>query len=551
MTLKRQQTPLDRVYHFEQESPDKVFMRQPHKGEWLEWNWKKFGREVRTLAASIKQMNLPPQSKIALLSKNCSHWIITDLAIWMSGHISVPIYPTLTGKGINDILEHSESALLFVGKLDEWSSQKSGITSTIPKVSFPLWDHEGNTSWDEFIKGNKPLTDNPNRELDEVATIIYTSGTTGQPKGVVHSFQSFVFVAEDVLIGELALTQADSFFSYLPLSHVAERLLVELGGIYCGGLISFCESLELFKDNLVESSPTVFLGVPRIWAKFQLGVLAKVPSKKLKLLLSIPLLKQIIRKKIVGQLGLINVRHAVTGAAPISIDLLEWYKKLGITIQEVYGMTENLAYSHYSFKDDIKYGYVGKIWPGMEAKIAENGEILVKSKANMLGYYKMPELSKEVLPDDGFLHTGDKGEIDSEGHLKITGRIKDLFKTSKGKYVSPAPIEILLGKASFIEQVCVIGNGLPSCLALVVLSEIGKELDSASLENQCQEIINEVNSKIEKHEMIKKIVIVNDEWSVETDILTPTMKIKRQVVEQKYSNNFETWSENQDTIIRC
>jgi long-subunit acyl-CoA synthetase (AMP-forming) len=227
-------------------------------------------------------MNLPPKSNIAILSKNCAHWIITDLAIWMAGHVSVPLYPTLSAETIQYVLEHSEAKLIFIGKLDSWKSQKSGVPDSIKKVQYPFWKNEGCISWEEFLGNNPPLKENIKANPQDICTIIYTSGTTGNPKGVVHSFNSATTHIRQALT-KLKLTQEDRFFSYLPLSHVAERLLVEMGSLYSGGTVYFAESLDSFKENLVYSKPTIFLAVPRIWLKFQQGILGKLNQKKLNL----------------------------------------------------------------------------------------------------------------------------------------------------------------------------------------------------------------------------------------------------------------------------
>jgi len=371
-------------------------------------------------------MDLPEKSNIALMSKNCAHWIITDLAIWMSGHISVPLYPTLTTESINQILEHSEAKLFFVGKMDDWASQRDGLLD-VPRIDFPFWPNEGCTSWKEFIGTQTPLEQVHHAAPNDIATIIYTSGTTGMPKGVVHTHASVAWPAREAL-KQVGLDR-ERFISYLPLSHVAERLLIEMGSIFCAGEVYFAESLDTFKDNLVEASPTVFLAVPRIWTKFQLGVLAKLPAKKLNLLLSIPVVKGLIRKKIKAGLGLTECKIALTGAAPISADLLEFFKKLDIEIMEVYGMTENFCVATFNFPGQIKFGSVGVNWDKAEIKIDDNGEILTKSPATMVGYYKEPGKTAEVITEDGWLRTGDEGKITDSGHLYITGRVKDLFKT--------------------------------------------------------------------------------------------------------------------------
>ena len=297
---------------------------------------------------------------------------MTDLAIMMSGHVSVPLYPNLSAETLNKILLHSETQLLFVGKLDEFGKMKSGIPERMSCITYPFYS-EDYPKWNELTKDVNPLEENIVREEQELATIIYTSGTTGDPKGVMHKFFNFGFATTNA-VQALPLKE-ESFFSYLPLCHIAERLLVEMGSIYTGGKVYFAESLDTFASNLAEASPSVFLGVPRIWTKFQQGILSKLPQNKLNILLSIPLVSSLIKKKIQKGLGLSKANNIFTGAAPTPAPLIKWFERLGITIQEAYAMTENTCYSHVSFKNKIKIGSVGQALPYCEVKLSEVNEL--------------------------------------------------------------------------------------------------------------------------------------------------------------------------------
>ncbi|MDC3104016.1 AMP-binding protein, partial [Flavobacteriales bacterium] len=432
-------SPLEMFYHWEKVTPNKLYMRQPINGEWHHWTWSETSTQVRKMAAYLKSLDFPANSKIATLSKNCAHWIISDLAIMMAGHVSVPLYPNLKAQSLTQILEHSEAKLLFVGKLDDFESMRPGVSKDLPCIAFPFYSEEGYLVWDDLIKDIEPMTENVVRDPNELATIIYTSGTTGMPKGVMHKFYNFSFATSNA-VPLLGLVTEERFFSYLPLCHIAERLLVEMGSLYSGGMVSFAENLDTFAQNLADTKPTAFLGVPRIWTKFQQGILGKLPQKKLNVLLSIPLVSLLIKKKIKSGLGLQEARNIFTGAAPTPVSTLKWFERLGIPIQEAYAMTENCCYSHVTLNDGIKFGSVGKALPHCEVKLSEENEILIKHVALMDGYYKEDKQTQGTIKD-GWLHTGDEGHIDAEGYLKITGRVKDLFKTSKAKYVAPAPIE--------------------------------------------------------------------------------------------------------------
>ncbi|MGK5092931.1 AMP-binding protein [Deltaproteobacteria bacterium TL4] len=544
---KKYKLPLEMFYHWEKTIPNNIYFRQPIEGIQQIYNWAYVGDQVRRMASYLKSLNLPENSNIGIFSKNCAHWIMADLAIWMSGNVSVPLYPNLGTETINHVLTHSEAKVLFVGKLDGWKEMKPGVPKGLPCIGFPYGTTPEFETWNDIVAKNEPMQESPIRSKDEVATIIYTSGTTGKPKGVVHKFHSFSYAMTNYL-SILKIDTTDSFFSYLPLSHVAERLLAETGSLYSGGKVSFAESLDTFAENLKEASPTVFLGVPRIWTKFQLGILGKLPQHKLDKLLGIPVVNKLIKKKLHGALGLGRVRYTATGAAPMPDSLLTWYATLGFEILEAYSMTENFAYSHLTYPGKRKVGCVGQPLPNVEYKITEEGELLVKNEALMEGYYKQPKETKEAFID-GFLRTGDMGEVDRAGYLKITGRVKDLFKTSKGKYVVPSPIEKRFAESSSIEQICVGGVSLAQPIALVVLSEMGQAKSKAELTTEFQALLKKINPELDSHERLHRLVVVKEPWSVENDILTPTMKIKRNVIENTYKDKMNAWYEDKATVV--
>tara|TARA_B100001142_G_scaffold102801_1_gene104907 strand:- start:17 stop:1648 length:1632 start_codon:yes stop_codon:yes gene_type:complete len=532
-------SPLEMLYKWEQEKPNEVYLTQPIDGVWHNWTWKEVGQEVRKMAAYLKSLDLPRESKIGILSKNCAHWIMSDLAIMMAEYVSVPLYPNLNAETLERILEHSETKVLFVGKLDNYDSMKEGVSSDLICITYPFYSEDYKT-WDDLTHNINPLSGNITRNEMELASIIYTSGTTGKPKGVMHKFYNFSFATTNA-IKALSLGK-ETFFSYLPLCHIAERLLVMMGSLYTGGRVSFAESLETFSDNLSEASPSVFLGVPRIWIKFQQGILQKIPQNKLNILLSIPFVSSLIKKKIQKGLGLSHAEHVFTGAAPTSTSIIKWFERLGIKIQEAYAMTENTCYSHVSFKSKIKIGSVGQPLPFCKVRLSEKNEILVKHKALMDGYYKDEvETRKTII--DGWLHTGDEGYIDSSGFLKITGRVKDIFKTQKGKYVAPSPIEMKLVANKNLEQICVVGSGLPQPIALAVLSARGQNKAKEDLIKSLERSMNIVNQKFDQHERLHNIIILHDSWTIENQLLTPTMKIKRNAIEKKYKDAYSSWYE--------
>lgn len=541
--------PLDVFYEREARHPRQRFLVQPIGGGQVETlTWADVGHQARCAAHWLRARELPQGSHIALISKNCAHWIIADLAIWMAGHVSVPLYPNLTAESVNQVLTHSESVLAFIGKLDDWPGMSIGVPADLPTISLPLHPPgEFDFSWDDLQKSS-PIQDDPRPAAEQLATIIYTSGTTGLPKGVMHSFANLGFATTrgTQLFG---LNEQDRLLSYLPLCHVAERMFVELASIYTGQTVFFAESLDTFITDLRRARPTAMFGVPRIWTKFQMGVYGKIPAKRLDFLLGLPFIGKRVGHKVLAGLGLDALRVALSGAAPVPQTLLSWYQKLGLDVLEVYGMTESCGYSHICLPGQYKQGWIGKPCPEVEVRIDESGEVQVRSQANMLGYFKEPQKTAETLTEDGFLRTGDKGEQDAEGRLRLTGRLKEIFKTSKGKYVAPAPIENRLAVHSRIEQVCVVGDGLSAPLGLCVLSTVNQEEGRASLHSSLEKLLEEVNAVLDKHERLRRLVVVKDSWAVENGFLTPTLKIKRNVIEDTYGARFEEWSARSEAVL--
>lgn len=545
--MSNQKTPLDFFYHWEKEAPDHPFLRQPVGGRWMAYSYKEAGIEIRKVAAWLTSLSLPPQSNVAIFSKNCAHWLMTDLAIMMAGHVSVPIYPTLTAPAIRHLLEHSESKVIFIGKLDQYEQQKPGMPAGLIQASFPHYGVPVENQWSEILEKFEATTGESRPAPDALATIMYSSGTTGFPKGVMLTHGAFGFVGERVW-KYLKMDAHQRYFSYLPLSHIAERGLLEMSALASGSTISFAESLDTFAANLQQEEPTIFGGVPRIWAKFQEGVLAKLPQKKLDVLLRIPLVNTVIKHSIRKKLGMRKAKIMVSGAAPIPVNLIHWYKRLGMELGEMFGLTENTAYSHANY-DGIKIGTVGKLWPDAEMKLSEEGEILIKHKALMLGYYKDPETTASTFTSDGFLRTGDKGVVDSDGFLTVTGRIKDQFKTDKGKFIAPAPIELALLANTDIEQVCVVGMGIPQPIALVVPSAQGQTKDRRVFEVSVAETLRAVNKRLESYEKLQALVVMKTGWTIENGLLTPSMKVKRSEVERIHLQHYPRWYAENTPVV--
>lgn len=555
-TATTPRSPLAMLYQWEKTQADVINLTQPiGGGKVVEYTWAQSVGQARRMAAYLRSLNLPPRSNIALLAKNSAHWMICDWAIWMAGHVSVPLYPTLNAETVRYILEHSESKLLFIGRLEEWNDMKPGVPAGLPIVRLPLSpESPGALNWDDIVAKTTPIADNPDFPLDSLATIVYTSGSTGLPKGVMLSFNAF-YVDGALMDGMFPTGPDDRMLSYLPLAHVAERMIVENNAVYHGFHVYFADTLKTFVDDLRRARPTLFFSVPRLWTKFQQGVCEKLPIEKQRLLFRIPFLGRRVKRKILEQLGLQDVRVAFTGAAPLPPESVAWYRSLGLELLEAYGMSENSAYSHMTRPGNARVGYVGPPNPGVECRIdPDSGEVLVKSPAQMTGYYKEPAKTAECYTADGFFKTGDMGEVDEQNRLRITGRVKDLFKISKGKYVAPVPIENKLGAHPKIEVVCVGGANQPATFALVILAEdlrrsLAKGGDPAPISAEMEALMNSVNATLDPHEQMQCVVVIREPWTIDNGMLTPTMKIRRNVIEKHYEPQVEGWFASRKTVI--
>ncbi len=557
-TVAADMLALQRLYHWEKSARDRTTLTQPMGGGVLrDFTWGQVADEVRRMAAHLQAQGWEPGSKVAILSKNCAWWLMSDLAIWMAGHVSVPLYPTLAPATIRQILTHSDAKACFVGKLDGWDGMKAGVPEGLPCISYPLSPadalqrYEG---WDAICARTPPLAGQPVRAADELATLIYTSGTTGKPKGVMHSFGHFAW-ALDAGLKRIPMGPDDRMLSYLPLAHVVERVLVEHGWLTQGMRVYFAESLETFNADVQRARPTIFFSVPRLWVKFQHGVHHKMPEAKLARLLSIPLIGGLVRRKVQKALGLDQCRFAAGGAAPMPVALLAWYRRLGLPVNEGYGMTENLALSHLTLPGRNQEGTVGPAYEGVEARVDPvSGEVQMRSQAVMLGYYKEPEATRVSFTEDGWLRTGDKGQIDAEGKLKITGRVKDLFKTSKGKYVAPAPIEDKLVMHETVEACVVAGANMGQPLGIVMLNaetvaRVADPAAKAAIESSLAEHLKGINASLDPHERLQCIVVVTTAWTVDNDVITPTFKVKRNRIEDLYAVNYERWEASGRQVI--
>lgn len=550
---------LDYVYAHEVQRADDIYLTQPiGNGQTIDYTWRQTLDQARRMAAYLQAQNLEPGARVAILSKNCAHFIMAELAIWMAGGTTVAIFPTETAETIRYVLDHSGASLLFVGKLDTWEQQASAVPASLPCVAFPLAPKTAYPGWDAIVAKTAPLQGSVQRAPTDIGILMYTSGSTGQPKGVMHNFERMTAAAVGIVTDlrqRVGSTMVNRMLSYLPLAHVFERAWVESASLVDGRThLFFAESLDTFVQDLNRAKPTCFISVPRLWLKFQHGVFAKMPPKKLDFLLRLPIIGKLVGRKVLTGLGLDQAVLAGSGSAPIPGELITWYRRLGLNLIEGYAMTEDFAYSHNSTPEINAPGCVGVPLAGVQVRISEEGEILIKSPGQFVGYYKRPDLDAEVFTEDGFFRTGDRGERRADGLLRITGRVKELFKTSKGKYVAPAPIENRLNAHHLIELSMVSGVAQPSAYGLVVLAEeirptINDPQARARIEAELAQLLQDTNAGLADYEQLRMLVIAKGSWTIENGCLTPTMKIKRATIEASVADQLEKWYNTRGPVI--
>lgn len=545
-----QSLPYNMLIQWAEKKPNEVFLRQIINREFTDYTYADVLNKALRLVSCLRDMGIQPGDRVALIAKNCAEWFITDLAMMLGSYISVPIFPTAGADTIEHCITHSESKIILIGKLDDEKAVNSVCAkhAYIPTIGFnystaPKCQYQ----FDELIAKYKPSQERPQHSHEDIMSIVYTSGTSGLPKGAMLSYGAFAWSSQR-LIEHIGIKENERLFSYLPLAHITERVYIFGTSVQAGIQVAFPESLDTFIDDVKMHRPTLFISVPRLWTLFQQRIHEKLPPAKLNLLLKIPFISGLIKRKLADGLGLDKARVLGCGSAPVSPALLEWYRHIGLNITEAWGMTESFAYStlNYPFRAD-KIGSVGNAGPGIEIKLTAEEEILVRGKGLFSGYYKNEEATKETIDEDGWLHTGDLGSIDEDGYITIEGRIKDTFKTSKGKFVAPVPIEKRLFELSNLELMCIIGSGMPGPILLAVPHSF-PNFDRARYEKRVHKVIAKINSELESHAQIRGVLMIKEPWSIENGILTPTLKIKRHILEKQYHEIGSNWPKN--TLIQ-
>ncbi|MCB9678525.1 MAG: AMP-binding protein [Alphaproteobacteria bacterium] len=561
---------------------------------WKPTSWKQYAERVSNVAKSLIALGFQPGDTTSILGFNTEDWVVFDVGTMMAGGACAGIYTTCSPTEVQYIVDHSESKVVLVRNRMQWE-KIDAERGNLPKLQKVVMMRGGETvddelllSWDDFIALGKEVTDAQVQERiaglkdDQLATFIYTSGTTGPPKAVMLSHKNIAWTA-DCAVNELAnLDDQDTCLSYLPLSHIAEQMFTVHAPITAGSTVYFAESLEKLPDNLKEVQPTVLFGVPRIWEKFHAKVSAKMAEttgvKKAiadwsfavgqevsaaknegrpiggMLGLKYKIADTLVFSKAKPAMGLAKARVCVTGAAPIAREILEYFAGLDLVIQEVYGQSEDCGPTSFNVVGKTRFGTVGPALPGTEVKIAEDGEILVRGPHVFLGYYKDEQATNETLID-GWLHTGDLGEFDSDGFLKITGRKKEIIITAGGKNIAPKNIEAAIKNIDIVSQAVVIGDARKFLAALITISpeddavkeyakahglEISRMHEDPGVIAYVQKQIDDtVNPQFARVEHIRKFTILPRDFTIADDELTPTLKIKRKNVNKNWADAIE------------
>jgi long-subunit acyl-CoA synthetase (AMP-forming) len=573
---------------------DRPAMRAKRDGAWKTITWGSYGADVRRAARALIKLGVERGKGVSLIGMNSPEWVTADVGAILAGAMPAGIYTTNSAEQARYITDHCEAKVSFADtpvQVAKFVAEKDRLPllEVVVQMSGKVAEGAGGEklrviSWEDFLALAEGVSEAEleariaEQKPDDVCTLIYTSGTTGEPKAVMISHENMAWSAGSIL-QRLGLGPEDVSISYLPLSHVAEQILTVHGPMAMGSLVYFAESIEKLGEHLAEVRPTLFMGVPRVWEKIQArmqaaGANAKPLQKKLvgwarktglaagyaeqkkeSAPLLLPIAKKLVFDKVRKRLGLDRARLCVTSAAPIARDTLEYFLALGIPLLEVYGMSECTGAATYSPPDNYRTGKCGMVLPGAEMKLAEDGEICMRGKHVFKGYLKDPEGTKNALDADGWLHSGDIGTIDKDGFLQITDRKKDLLITAGGENIAPQVLEGHLKGIPVVAQAVVIGDRRKYLAALVTLDpeKIKSEAEAAGspartvdaaatcdlFKKHLEKQIEGINDKLARVQTIKRFAIIPTEFSIDGGELTPTMKVKRKVVNEKYSREIE------------
>jgi long-chain acyl-CoA synthetase len=530
--------------------PDKVWLRERHGDEFTDLTWQQACDECFSVAAWLEHHLAGHKTNIGLLSRNRPHWFLADLATIVSGNVSVPLFTTLSEAHAEYILDFAEVKLLFLGETSNWESVRAVLPPSTEIVTLPGVDCDmPHRRWDDLVAecAGKPV--HFAAEYDDLISIVFTSGTTGVPKGAMQTHRSMIAPVERTQL-RVDLPAGTRAFSYLPLAHIAERQLVEMYSLVYASHVTFNESLQSLARDLREARPHYLFGAPRIWEQLQQNVITGFGGRS-KFAAAMTADGENTARAIRQKLGLQDAKYLVTGAAPAAPALLEWFAALELPLTEGYGQTEAMGLIGAS-ADEYQPGSIGKPIDGVELKIGDNDELLVRAEGLSPGYYKQPEKTA-ALWRDGWLHTGDKASVDEDGYVYLSGRVKDYFKTIHGKFVAPAPVESKFAACPYVAQLCLLGRGYSKTVMVCVLSAEGMAEENAVVDSALLDQLCKVNESLDHHARIGALIISADAWSIDNGLLTPTLKIRRDEVEDIFGSQAEALArqaaENHEALI--
>ncbi len=529
--MKTPDTLPELVAQWAEQEPERVWLRDLHEEGSHDYSWAQAQQQISAMAAMLEQ-RVGHGEKMVLLSRNRAHWVMADLAIIASGNVTVSMFTTLPGSTADYIFQLTEAKVIFVGETSNWEQIAPILPEGVLVVTLPgvevAQPHE---KWDDLQRQYEGQAPAYQCQPDDMISLVFTSGTTGLPKGVIQTHNSNLIPIRR-FTNMFGIAKDPRYFSYLPLSHIAERQIVEFSSIVLGGEVNFNESLDTLPRDLQRTRPHVFFGPPRIWEQLQQAVIGKFGGKDA-LDAALAQDKTGIGQLVLEGLGLNEVEYCLTAAAPTPPALIHWWDELGLTLMEGFGQTEAMGVI-LSSHEHRRVGSIGKPIGEVQYKVTEEGELAIKADGCTPGYYKQEDKTAELIRD-GWLHTGDKVRVDEDGFIYITGRVKDYFKTIQGKFVAPPPIEGAFAKNAHAEQQCLLGRGYSKTVMVAVLTEEAQGLPEQDIEESVLSTIREINEELEKHARIGAVILSREAWSIENEVLTPTLKIRREKVEERFA----------------
>jgi len=523
-------TLIDYLDHWAESHSDKIWLRDLSEQGSEVYSWLEARQQINAVATALES-RFGHGVSMLLLSRNRPHWFMADLACIRSGNVTVGLFTSHTPETAEYIAEFTEAKVIFVGESPNWESIRPQLPADITIVSLPGVEIEGaQLSWEALLAEGEGRVPTYECKPSDTISLVFTSGTTGVPKGVIQTHESNLIPIRRVT-DALQFRAEPRYLSYLPLAHLAERQLIEFMSVYRGGEVNFNESQETLVRDIQNTKPGFFFGAPRVWEQFQQAIIGKFGGAKAfdEAIVSDP---AGIGQLVIESMGLKDTEFCLTASAPTPAPLVAWWESLGIKLMDGFGQTEAMSLI-LSSEGNRRIGSIGKALGEVQCKLTEEGELAVRAEGFTPGYYKQPEKTAELIRD-GWLYTGDKARIDEDGFIYITGRVKDYFKTIQGKFVAPPPIEGQFSQNRHVEQQCLMGRGFAKTVMVAVLAEPASNDERASVESSIRETVDEINNSVEKHARIGAVIISEEPWSIENGVLTPTLKIRREKINEHF-----------------